>query len=86
MTIEQKMLEMMAERGMMGDEANQALKHAKDAKSQVSMKGVWRRKAEDYPLSFLIALWMNVEREVLEWIDENAPLARYRPLFIPKED
>lgn len=80
-TIEQKILEMIEERGMMADEARTVLAHIKDTESQVSMKGVWYRKAEDYPLSFLTALWMNVEREVLDWIDDNIPLAWYRPMF-----
>lgn len=81
MTFDEKMREMLVERGMTDNHALEIIGVAKAAEELASMKDRWDDDTGDYPEFLLNVLWMNVKILVLKWIDTNHPEYWYRPMF-----
>lgn len=81
MTFEEYAKDYLQQRGMFPTQALAVLEKFKAAKEAESMIGRWQENIEDYPGVLLIGITLTLNSCALEWIDENLPLAWYRPLF-----
>jgi len=55
------------------------------AEHDILMGGIvskWHRKVEDYPKPIVDLAWHNLKAVALEWLEENKPLAWFKPIFI----
>lgn len=41
----------------------------------------WNRPADEYPESVYNVLWISLKDIALDWIEENLPMAWYKPMF-----
>lgn len=86
MTIGQKMIEMMTERGMSQELAERVFALAKKDESSSAMIDRWDDQASDYPEPVIRIAKVSVSIFTADWLEENQPLAWYRPLFeLPTE-
>ena len=51
-----------------------------------SMDGRWEDKASDYPDVLNSVLILSLNAFTLKWIEENMPLAWFKPMFMSKAD
>lgn len=82
MTIEEKIREMLIERGLFENQAQAVIDMAKTDIQNKAMLERWSDDVDGYPQSMLNILWLFIEISTLKWIDENLPLAWFRSLFI----
>jgi len=81
MTLEEKIKEMLFERGLFEDQAKEIFDMMREDKANESMQDRWRDDIAGYPEPLLAVLWMSAKLTAVQWIDDNCPQAWYRPLF-----
>jgi len=81
MTIQEKLAKMLFDRGMFPDEATKIVDELKGLPQNKPMNGRWDEPEDDYPPVLITALWLTTKQLALAYIDENCPMAWYRPLF-----
>lgn len=81
MTVEEKIRSMLIERGMFDTQAQEVIDATKTDEWMQFMASKWADKIDGYPSQFLAALWINVKRAALRWIDTNLPMAFFRSEF-----
>lgn len=81
MTIEETLVEMLVDCGMFDSDAKAVMERVKADKGNEAMSMRWRDGIEGYPEQLLAVLWLSTKRHAVEWIDDNIPLAWYRPMF-----
>ena len=81
MTVEEKLKNMLVERGMFENQANAVMEAVKTDKGNEAMLGRWNEPANAYPETLYLVLWSSVKDAALAWIDENCPRAWFRPMF-----
>ena len=79
MTLSELMICNLTERCIHLDHAKQIIALCQNELE--SMDHQWGDSKDDYPQTMHVALWMDVKRIALGWIDKNYPKAFYRPLF-----
>lgn len=84
-TVRQRLENQLFGMGLFPNQATEVVERAMTDECNESMQGRWNEPAEAYPVQLYTVLWMLVMDHALAWIDENAPLAWYRPLFVRKE-
>ncbi len=78
-TLEQFVLGYLDDRGMVEKTAHTILELVKGREEMSSVN--WGGDKDGYPVVFHIALSLVINVVALKWIDDNLPLAWYRPLF-----
>ena len=81
MTIEDKIREMLVERGMFDSQAVEVVEAMKVDKINEPMEHRWMDEADDYPPQMLTILWIGAKHQALKYIDANCPKAWFRPMF-----
>ena len=84
MTIDEKMLQMMVERGLIESQAKEIMQRVKTTTDIPGMPGRWADSTEAYgPQSENIVwlIWLFVRPVALGYIDEHCPEAWYRSMF-----
>ena len=81
MTIQDAIKEELVANGLFPEDADKVLELLKADEYQKAMKSKWQDNIEGYPAEFKTAIWLVAKRCTLTWIDENIPLAWYRPQF-----
>lgn len=81
MTIQEKLVKMLFDRGMFPDEATKIVDQLKALPQSEAMQGRWNDQSDDYPPALITALWLTTKQLALARIDEHCPMAWYRPLF-----
>ena len=81
MTIEDKIKEMLSERGMFDSQVTAVMEAVKANDIHESMAHRWNDSTEDYPQGLLAILWASAKATALEYIDANCPDAWFRPMF-----
>jgi len=83
MTTRERLKGMLTERGMFDENADEVLKEAipRIEKSTPDYKITWDRPADEYLDAFYDSMWLSLRDVALEWIDEKAPEAWFRPMF-----
>lgn len=81
MTIWEKFKGMLIERGMTSVHAAKVMALVEADVANKAMLGRWNDNTEGYTKELFLVLWFSVKQHAREWIDENLPLAWYRPLF-----
>lgn len=81
MTLKEKLTAMLVERGLFPDQAKQIMESIITDPDNKSMSDRWSHDIEEYPEPMLKVLWLVTSTHTLNWIDENLPLASFRPLF-----
>ena len=81
MTIREKLKSMMFENGMFPEQAEAVLMGMEADESHDALTEVFGKEIEGYPVQFLAVAWLTTRHAALDWIDENIPLAWYRPMF-----
>lgn len=81
MTFEEKLTQMLFERGMFKDQAAQVVDAVKADPANEAMAGRWSEEVDAYPDVILKLAWMSTLVHALAWIDANVPAAWYRPMF-----
>jgi hypothetical protein len=82
MTIREMMKKELIDSGMLCDDAEKVLQIAASSDAMKSMADRWNDSTEGYPPHLLPSVCMNLKEIALKWIDDNCPLAWYRPLFV----
>ena len=82
MTVRQRLENQLFNMGMFPAQASAVMDRVVADKATESMQGRWEESADEYPTPLYTVLWISVTDHALEWIDKNAPLAWYRPLFV----
>ena len=84
MTGEEKVIEMMMTRGMLQSQAEEVFVIVKDAIEEFvpEYNFTWDRPVDEYPEVIYDILWLTVKFEVLKWIEENKPMAWFKPMFM----
>jgi len=81
MSIQEKLVKMLFDRGMFPDEATRIIDQLKALPQSEAMQGRWDDQSDGYPSAIITVLWLTTKRLALAHIDEKRPLAWYRPLF-----
>jgi hypothetical protein len=81
MTIEEKIKEMLFERGMFEDQCSQVVARMKADPANEAMSGRWQDKPEDYPPMIMSLMWFSACNEAVKFIDETCPKAWFREIF-----
>lgn len=80
MTLEERMIQELVERGLFDDQAQAILEIYKGDLGEV-MAGRWNDSVEWYSKNMVKGLWVGVKIVAREWIAENLPRALFAPLF-----
>lgn len=80
-TTKQRCLNFLIQRGMFDSQAEQVLERAKPDIEVGGYQMTWDRPASEYPDVLYAVIGLILKRHALEWIDEHAPLAWFRPMF-----
>lgn len=86
MTVQEKLEKMLIERFLTESVAKEIIECVKADIANEPMEKRWSNNIEGYPVQLLSALWDSTKRHALEWIDENLPLAWFRPLFVEEQE
>lgn len=78
-TIRQVITAQLIGMGMFDNQANEVVALAEEKVE--SMQGRWDSQASDYPPAVVKITFMHVKKVALEWINNNAPQAWFKPLF-----
>jgi hypothetical protein len=75
---------MLTDCGMFDDQADAVLAEAipRIEGCTPNYRVTWDRPADEYPDVVYNAMWLHVKDVALKWIDENAPQAWFRPMFV----
>ena len=79
MTVEQWARQQLGQYGMFESQIDAVLQRVKADKSVNAIH--WSSPKDEYPSVLFSLLMMTIAGHALEWIDENMPLAWYRPIF-----
>lgn len=79
MTIRELMIHNLMERGLFEDQAEQVMDICESELKSMSRR--WDDPKDSYNQTFLISLWANVGKIAYSWIEDNYPVAFYKPLF-----
>ena len=82
MTIKEKFKSLLINSGMFDVDAEVVMQIVMNDDANKAMEGRWNDSVEGYPDVLFNVLWASVCINAVEWIDENKPLAWYRPLFV----
>lgn len=85
MTVEEKMIQLLVNKGMFESQAKQVLESAKIHKLFKETDTKWDSPSSGYPDSCLVVISMSIDMIALEWIDRNCPKAWFRPMFDSKQ-
>ena len=81
MTFKEAMIQQMTKRGMFLQQAEQVMdKEISENKNEL-MEGRWLENISDYPEGLVNIVWIGVKKSAYEWIEENAPMAWFKPMF-----
>lgn len=80
-TTRQRCLAILTNKGMFDREAEAVLAKAMPKIEVGGYQMTWERPASEYPDALYAVIGMILNNTALEWIDENCPMAWYRPLF-----
>jgi hypothetical protein len=84
MTTAQKFIQMLMADGMFESQAEQVMEQAKPQLDSV-IKGysfTWDSLADEYPEVIYTVLYSSIKPIALAWIEENAPQAWFKPMFM----
>jgi hypothetical protein len=84
MTVKNKLIAMLMANGMFGNQARQVMEIAKPELVNL-VEGysiTLDSPSEEYPQVVYNVLYLAIRPIALKWIDDNFPLAWYRPMFI----
>jgi len=81
MNFEDKMKEILTGSGMLDSQAESVISMAKSDGGLESMKGRWGDDISEYNPVVVTACQLHVKAVGLEWIEKNAPLAWFKPMF-----
>ena len=83
MTSKEKVIEMMTSRGMFPEQAEKVFEKVKDEVNELvpNYDFTWDRPAKEYPETIFNILWLTVKIEAYKWIEENKPMAWFKPMF-----
>ena len=81
MTLKEKVLKFLTDGGMFDEQAAQVFEAIKNSDENEAMRERWNEPAEDYPSVLVSALNVSAAVHAVEWLDENLPLAWFRPVF-----
>lgn len=84
MTTREKLESMLIERGMSVQQANEVMDLAKPKIDEVAdnYEISYDRPASEYPDIIYNTLFLFIKPIALKWIEENKPLAWFKPMFI----
>jgi len=82
MNFEDKMKDLLIQNGMFGSQADEVIAEAKVANCCESMMGRWGDDVSGYPEMMVNVLWLSVKTVALKWLEENAPEAWFKPMFM----
>lgn len=81
MTTKEKLIAWMVGNGMFEDQAQEVFNLVRPALEIDGYRITWDRPAEEYP-NAMYAVWILTLKPIaLAWIDENCPMAWFRPMF-----
>ncbi len=80
-TTRERLRSALVNRGMFPDQADAVIERAMPELEVDGYRITWDRPADEYPKQ-LFGLWfLTCKRHALAWIDENVPMAWFRPMF-----
>ena len=84
MTAEDKFIVMLTDRGMFESQAVEVMKIAKPNLDSIfgAYKLTWSMPYDDYPQVIYDVLFQDIKIVALKWIEDNVPLAWYKPNFL----
>jgi len=82
MTFEETLQGMLEGCGMFDNHAAEVIERVKADPVNVAMVGRWQDDADGYSDMIFTMMWQSAKEHALAWIDENKPMAWYRPMFI----
>lgn len=82
-TVKQKLESMLIQRGMFESQAESVMEKAiPELNSIVKDYNIrFDSSSSEYPEVIYSILFMSVKKVALEWIEENVPMAWYKPMF-----
>ena len=81
MTFEEKIKGLLVSNGMFDYMADEVMERIKADEAHQSMQGRWKDDVDGYPTQLFSVVWEIAKHHALEYIDENLPLAWFRPMF-----
>ncbi len=82
MTLREKMLRTLQNRGLSQEDAEVVLKQYEETGlAAKTLEGRWDDDITGYDLSLLSSIWINVKHTAKIWIDEHCPEAWFRTMF-----
>lgn len=81
MTIKDKAEQMLFERGMFKEQAEEVVRRVMADPANEAMQGRWNDDVEGYPAPLMAAIWLSVKGAALDYIVENYPKAWFRSQF-----
>ena len=84
MTTREKLESMLIERGMSIQQANEVMDLAKPKIDEIAENYTitYNTPASEYPDIIYKSLFMLIKPIALKWIEENKPLAWFKPMFV----
>lgn len=76
-----KLKELLMENGLSSDDADKVMKLVVNDPVNKAMEGRWHEDVSGYPPAIINLMWMSTKPIALKWIDDNCPLAWFRPMF-----
>jgi len=80
LTLYGKMHKELINNGMFDTQAKKVMRKVMEEQKEL-IGGRWQDSASDYPEATVNTLWLSVKMSALEWINENAPQAWFKPMF-----
>ena len=81
MTVREKIENMLVQNGMFESQAKEVMDLAIDDLNKDNYKITFDRPSNEYPDPFYIVIFLRIKPIALKWINENKPLAWYKPMF-----
>ncbi len=85
MTTREKLESILQSRGLFPQQAKEVMDICVNDEQLNSSHISWNQPSEGYPDSLYSVLMMRIGEITLEWIDQNNPLAWFRPMFDHKQ-
>lgn len=84
MTVREKLQNMLVNKGMFESQANEVMNIAEPELNKLvnDYKITFDRPADEYPSEIYTILFMALRPIALKWIEENIPMAWYKPMFL----
>jgi len=88
MTTREKFEDILCQRGIFESQAKAIMDYTiplidSEMQADGQSKITWNRPAEGYPTSLYAVLMLTqINKRVVEWADQNLPLAWWRPMFM----